>query len=79
MSIITMNLTRNAAKCKKCGDVIESKTTHHFVQCTCKSLAVDGGLTGARVIGDEAYYEILWEWATIDSPADLEIKRFNVF
>lgn len=69
-----MNLIRNAAKCKRCGDVIESKTSHHFVQCNCKLLAVDGGLTGARIIGDEAYYEILWEWATIEIPLILKIK-----
>ena len=67
-----MNLIRNAAKCKRCGDIVESKTPYHFVQCTCKLLAVDGGLTGARVIGEEAHYEILWEWATIDSTEDLE-------
>jgi len=66
-----MNLLRNTAKCKKCGDVIDSQAPHQFVNCSCKSLAVDGGLIGARVIGDEAYYEILWEWATIDSPVDL--------
>ncbi|WP_073132855.1 DUF7695 domain-containing protein [Chryseolinea serpens] len=69
-----MNLIRNAAKCKRCGDVVESKRSYHFAQCTCKLLAVDGGLTGARVIGGEAYYEILWEWATIDNPAEVKIK-----
>jgi len=34
---------RNRAKCKKCGDVIESKYRHDFVTCTCGAISVDGG------------------------------------
>ncbi len=33
----------NKIKCKKCGDIIESKTTHDFKFCKCGTVAVDGG------------------------------------
>ena len=36
-------ITKNAARCKNCGDVIESTYTHDFVTCSCGNLSVDGG------------------------------------
>lgn len=36
--------TRNAAQCLHCGDVIESRYGHDFVQCMCGSTFVDGGV-----------------------------------
>lgn len=33
----------NKIRCKHCGDVIESRTTHEFVKCSCGAVAVDGG------------------------------------
>lgn len=36
-------IKRNAAKCKVCGEVIESTFRHHFVTCSCGNLSVDGG------------------------------------
>ncbi len=36
-------LTRNAARCTKCGVILESKHRHDFVMCACGN-AVDGGL-----------------------------------
>lgn len=33
----------NKIKCKKCGDVIESKYTHDFKYCKCGAVCVDGG------------------------------------
>ena len=41
-------LTKNQAQCNKCGDIIESKSRHDFVRCSCGSLAVDGGLDYTR-------------------------------
>lgn len=35
---------RNRAKCRQCGDIIESKWRHDFVQCKCGAIAVDGGM-----------------------------------
>lgn len=36
-------MLRNIAKCKKCGDIIESKHHHDFVRCSCGAIFVDGG------------------------------------
>lgn len=33
----------NKAQCKLCKDIIESKTVHDFVQCSCGEIFVDGG------------------------------------
>ena len=41
-------LIRNAIKCKYCGDVIESKNIHDWVQCSCGTCFVDGGLDYLR-------------------------------
>lgn len=39
---------RNICKCKICGDVIESKTVHNFVQCKCGACFTDGGTEYTR-------------------------------
>ncbi len=36
-------IIKNAIKCKKCGDVIESTSVHDFKFCSCGSVAIDGG------------------------------------
>jgi len=36
-------IIHNRVKCVKCGDIIESKTRHDFVECSCRSIFVDGG------------------------------------
>lgn len=36
-------IIRNAAQCLKCGDIIESKSVHDFVTCSCGAVSVDGG------------------------------------
>lgn len=36
-------IIKNAIKCRKCGDVIESTSTHDFKICSCGACAVDGG------------------------------------
>ena len=36
-------IIKNAIRCKKCGEIIESKSRHDYVQCKCGSCAVDGG------------------------------------
>lgn len=43
---------RNLAKCKKCGDIIESKSRHDFQMCSCGSIFVDGGTDYIRRGGD---------------------------
>jgi hypothetical protein len=36
-------IIRNSAKCRKCGDEIESKHRHDFVSCKCGAIFTDGG------------------------------------
>ena len=36
-------IIRNANQCRHCGDVIESKSVHDFVTCSCGACSVDGG------------------------------------
>lgn len=44
-------ILRNAAYCRGCHKVIESKSRHDYVVCDCGN-AVDGGLDYARRVGD---------------------------
>ena len=41
--MLILKITVNKIKCKKCGDVIESKSVHDFKFCRCGAVAVDGG------------------------------------
>lgn len=36
-------IIKNAVKCLKCGDIIESKYRHDYVTCSCGNVSVDGG------------------------------------
>lgn len=38
-----MKILRNMIKCKKCGEIIESKSVHDFNWCKCGTVFVDGG------------------------------------
>ena len=53
-------LTRNAAQCLECGDIIESKHRHDFVSCSCGNIFVDGGLDYIRmgIRNQEAYVDL---------------------
>ena len=42
----------NKIQCNKCKDIIESKYVHDFKWCSCKSIAVDGGLEYLRRVGN---------------------------
>lgn len=46
------NLIKNAVKCLKCNDIIESKHVHDFRYCSCRNIAVDGGTEYTRRIGN---------------------------
>jgi hypothetical protein len=47
-----MKIIRNAARCKKCGDLIVSTYCHDFVACSCGAIFVDGGREYLRRGGD---------------------------
>lgn len=55
-------IIRNAARCKKCGDTIESRHVHDFKWCTCRSFYVDGGLEYLHRGGDFDLLEDLSEY-----------------
>lgn len=37
-------ITRNRARCRSCGQIIESRSRHDYVTCKCGKVTVDGGL-----------------------------------
>lgn len=51
----------NKIKCKKCGDIIESKSINDYKKCSCGAVAVDGGKDYLKRIGNEENYEELSE------------------
>lgn len=46
----------NKIKCKKCEDIIESKSTNDLKRCSCGAVAVDGGTEYLKRIGNENDY-----------------------
>lgn len=38
-----MKIIKNAIRCNRCGDEIESTSVHQFVTCGCGTCSVDGG------------------------------------
>lgn len=41
-------ITRNAAMCQLCLDIIESRHTHDYVSCKCGEISLDGGRSYLR-------------------------------
>lgn len=39
----------SAIKCPKCEDVIYSRTSHDMRECSCRSVAIDGGRSYTKV------------------------------
>ena len=52
-------IIRNVIRCKKCGDIIESKSVHDFKFCKCGAVAVDGGKDYLRRCGSLDDFEEL--------------------
>jgi hypothetical protein len=61
----------NKARCKKCGDVIDSRHVHDFVRCGCGAIAVDGGREYLRRVGDPEDCEELSKTEEVDWPEEL--------
>ena len=57
-----MKIISNKIRCKRCGDIIESKSEHDLQTCSCKSIAVDGGLIMPKRIGKRADW---WEYSIV--------------
>jgi hypothetical protein len=45
-------IKRNRCRCRRCGDVIESKHRHDFVACMCGAIHADGGRDYLKRGGD---------------------------
>ena len=45
-------LIQNELECTKCGDIIYSAHRHDFKYCKCGSVAVDGGMSYIRRVGN---------------------------
>lgn len=46
-------LTKNAAHCLLCDEVVVSESVHHFQPCSCGNISVDGGNYYARRVGSQ--------------------------
>ena len=57
----------NKIRCKKCGDIIESKTVHDFKSCTCGAVSVDGGHDYLRRVGNREDWEDLSICETVEA------------
>lgn len=61
-------ILRNAIRCVRCGDIIESKSEHDFQTCSCGAVSVDGGHLYLRRVFSQGVddYEELSEWEEQD-------------
>ena len=64
----------NKIRCKKCGDIIESKSVHDFKFCKCKSVAVDGGHEYLRRLGDLEDWDDLSEYEVVEDNTTIWMK-----
>ena len=64
----------NKAKCKKCGDIIESKEVNDFKRCICGSIAVDGGLEYIKRVGNK---EDVIELSKFENIVTKENKKYE--
>lgn len=62
----------NKAKCKKCGDIIESKEVNDFKRCTCGSIAIDGGQEYIKRVGNK---DDIIELAKFKNTIKKEVKK----
>lgn len=67
-------ITVNKIRCKKCGDIIESKSVHDFRYCKCGSVAVDGGHNYLRRVGNLEDWEDLSEYEVIEDENTIWMK-----
>lgn len=55
-----MKILKNQIQCRNCGEIIESKSEHDFVTCSCGKCSVDGGNEYLRRLAEskESYSEL---------------------
>jgi hypothetical protein len=57
----TTIITKSAALCLKCDDIIESQHRHDFVRCSCDAIFLDGGREYIRYGGNLSDIKLLTE------------------
>lgn len=69
-----------AIKCKNCGDIIWSRAQHDFHECTCGSVAIDGGMTDfVRMLGDEyEMYDLELDITEQEAYEDWNFRKNNL-
>ena len=67
-------ITVNKIRCRKCGDIIESKSVHDFRSCKCGPVAVDGGHNYLRRVGNLEDWEDLSEYEVIEDENTIWMK-----
>lgn len=60
-----LRMTRNAAKCLLCGDIIESVHRHDFQRCQCGEVFVDGGLAYRRLGSLTGQFEEMYQFEEV--------------
>lgn len=69
-----MVIIKNAIRCNRCGDEIESTSIHRFVTCRCGVCSVDGGHDYLRRCApskaDFTELSLVEPDATLSSPVD---------
>lgn len=70
-----MKIIRNRARCRKCGDVVESHSVHEFRRCSCGAIAVDGGLSYLRRVGYSEDIEDMSEVQSDDEQEDTHGRK----
>ena len=58
-------IIKNRIRCKKCGDIIESKSVHDFETCSCGACSVDGGHEYLRRLGNPDDWEDMSEYKQV--------------
>lgn len=69
----------NKIKCLKCNDIIQSKFTHDYNTCRCKSVAVDGGMNYLKRCGSDWIDVSDKREATINEKIDFIINNIAEF
>jgi len=54
---VTDKLLIAGIRCLKCGDVIYSRAGHDFRRCSCTAVAIDGGFSYTRIVGNREDFE----------------------
>jgi len=61
-----VRIKHNKGRCRRCDTVIESRSRHEMVWCTCGAVAVDGGLDYLRRAGEPSSFEDLSETEPVE-------------